>query len=164
MENSAVSDTGPILHLAEIDFSNAFDTFSKVIIPDEVSSELKRNKVGIPKNIKIAQLKKEFKDKVKVLTNQYNLDSGEAEAISLIMQEKSDYLLTDDLEARQVAKEFNIDVHGTAGIILRAFRDKIIDKKTALIKIVELKNKSSLFITQDLINEIIKAINAFSKK
>ena len=138
MESSAVADTGPILHLAEIDSLNALDIFSKIFIPDEVHSELRKKEVAIPKKIKVVQLKKEFKDKVKILTNQYDLDPGESEAISLFLQEKMNYFLTDDLGARQVAKEFNIEVHGTAGIILRSFREGIIDKKTALNKVHEL--------------------------
>ena len=71
--------------------------------------------------------------------------------------------MTDDLDARQVAKEYNLKVHGSIGIIMRAFRNKIISKDQAIEKIKELKVKSSLFITQDLINEAIEAINKFSK-
>ncbi|MBI2448739.1 hypothetical protein HYV49_00400 [Candidatus Pacearchaeota archaeon] len=69
--------------------------------------------------------------------------------------------MTDDLDARQVAKSYHLDVHVTIGIILRSFREKIISKELGIEKVRELKSKSSLFITQDLIDEVIKAIQNF---
>ena len=108
-------------------------------------------------------LENEFKDKAKIFVNQHDLDFGEAEAIALVLQERADYFLTDDLDARQTAKDYHIDVHGTIGIILRSFREKIISKELAIEKARKLKAKSSLFITQDLIDEVIKAIQDFSR-
>jgi predicted nucleic acid-binding protein len=163
MVNKAVSDTGPILHLYEINLLNSLEIFSKVFIPDEVFKELHRNKVTIPNNIEILSIKPEWKDSVKILTNQHNLDLGESQAIALAMQLKADFFITDDLDARNVAKNFNLEVHGTLGIILRSFRDKIIDKDTALNKVRELYSLSTLFITSDLIEKIIKEINNFSR-
>jgi len=163
MENRAVSDTGPIIHLSEISLSKAFDIFSIVAIPEEVGKELKNSKVVIFKKIKILRLSPDFKDKVKILTNQENLDLGEAFAIVLAMQEKTDYFLTDDLDARNIAIKYNLEVHGTVGIILRAFREKIIDKKTAVEKVNELYTKSSLFITKDLIDNVLRAIEEFKR-
>ena len=162
MGNKAVSDTGPIIHLNEINLINSFDIFSELIIPEEVERELKSNKIPIFKKIKISKLSPDLKDKIKILTNQENLDLGESFAIVLAMQEKTDYFLTDDLDARNVAIKYNIEVHGTIGIILRAFKDKIIDKKTTIEKVNELYSKSSLFITRDLIQQIIKAVEYFN--
>jgi predicted nucleic acid-binding protein len=164
MENSkAVSDTGPIMHLSEINLINSLDIFSELIIPEEVERELKNNKIPLFKKIKILKLSPDFKDKVKILTNQENLDLGEAFAIVLAMQGKTDYFLTDDLDAINVATKYNLQVHGTIGIILRAFREKTIDKKTVIEKVNELYTKSSLFITKDLIQDVLKAIEEFKR-
>ena len=161
MANKIVSNTGPIIHLNEINFLEVLDIFSSVFIPEEVANELKKNNVLILRKIKIIKLTSESKDKVKIITNEYNLDLGEAEAITLALQEKIDYFITDDLEARKIAKKYFIEVHGTIGVVLRALKEKLIDKKTAIEKVNEPKTKSSLFITQDLINEITKAISEF---
>ncbi len=163
MGSRAVSDTGPVIHLSEISLINSFDIFSELIIPEEVERELKNSKILIFKKIKILKLSPDFKDKVKILTNQENLDLGEAFAIVLAMQEKTDYFLTDDLEARNVAIKYNLQVHGTIGIILRAFRERIIDKKTAIEKVNELYAKSSLFITKDLVEGVLQAIEQFKR-
>ncbi len=162
MENKVVSNTGPILHLTEIDLIKALNVFHNVLIPEEVLNELKKSKILVPKKIKIISLKSRWKDTVKILVNQHNLDLGESEAISLVLQEKAEIFLTDDLEARNIAKSYNIATHGTIGIILRAFREKLIDKRTAIKKVNELYVKSSLFITKDLVNQVVKAINEFS--
>src|SRR3989344_5502203 len=161
-EKKAVSNTGPIIHLSEINLIKVLDIFYKIMIPKEVEKELRNNKIAVPRKIKIQELLPDFKDRVKILTNQENLDLGESFAIVLAMQEKTDYFLTDDLDARNVAIKYNIEVHGTIGIILRAFKDKIIDKKTAIEKVNELYSKSSLFITKDLIQQVISAIEDFN--
>ena len=161
MGSKAVSNTGPIIHLTEINLIRILTIFQNITIPEEVKKELIKNNVPIPKRIKITKLKPESKDKTKILTNEYNLDLGEAEAISLALQEKVDYFLTDDLDARQIAKEFKLETHGTIGIILRAFKEKIISKEKTIEKIKELKTNSSLFITQDLISEVVESVKNF---
>ena len=161
MGSKAVSNTGPIIHLTEINLIRILTIFQNITIPEEVEEELIKNKVSIPKKIKITQLRPESKDKTKILTNEYNLDLGEAEAISLALQEKSDYFLTDDLGARQIAKEYNIETHGTIGIILRAFKERLIGREITIEKIKELKTNSSLFITQDLISAVVESVKNF---
>lgn len=164
MENKAVSNTGPIIHLSEIDFINALNIFSSIIIPNEVAAELRRNKISIPNKITIGLLTINSKKRAEILSNQYDLDLGESEAIALALQEKTDYFLTDDLSAKRVAIAYNIQTHGSLGIILRVFREKLINKDIAIEKIRELQNSSSLFITQIIINEAIKAIEELNKK
>ena len=93
--------------------------------------------------------------------NKFSLDLGEAQAIALALQEKADYFLTDDLDARTVAGVHSIEAHGTVGIILMAFREKIIDRETAIKKSRQLYSSSSLFITKELTSLIIKSINEF---
>src|SRR3990167_9131277 len=126
---SGVSNTGPILHLAEIGLLKALNIFSRISIPMGVDNELRKNKITIPKKIRILKLNAKSKDIVKILANQYNLDMGEAEAIALALQEKTDYFITDDLDAREVAKNYRLEVHGTIGIMLRAYKNKIVDKR-----------------------------------
>ena len=87
MGSKAVSNTGPIIHLTEINLIKILNIFQNITIPEEVKKELIKNNVPIPKRIKITKLKPESKDKTKILTNEYNLDLGEAEAIALSIQE-----------------------------------------------------------------------------
>jgi predicted nucleic acid-binding protein len=161
MVNKVVSNTGPILHLSEIGLLNALNVFSRILIPQEVLNELTKNRTPVPKRIKVIPLKPEWKDNVKIFTNQHDLDLGESQAIALALQEEADCFITDDLDARRVAKNYNLEVHGTVGIILRSFRENMIDRTTTIKKIQELRSKSTLFITSDLIEQVIKEINKF---
>jgi len=164
MEGKVVFDTGPLIHLDEIKLVKCLELFKNIYIPNEVNEELKRNKTYITKKIKIINLEGKFKDFAKILFDKYSLDLGESQAIALTLQEKAEYFFTDDLDAREVSKNYNIKTHGTAGIILRAFRERIINKEMAIKKINELYEKSSLFITKEIINQIINTINEFNKK
>jgi len=161
MANKSISNTGPIIHLSEIELTYALESFGEVLISSEVKNELKKRKVEVPVFVKILDLAGEWKNFVMVLTNEEGLDLGEASAIALTLQEKANLFFTDDLEARIAAKKFNIEVHGTIGIILRLLREKKIDKKTAILKIKELQERSSLFITSNLIEQAIDAIEEF---
>ena len=76
-EKKAVSNTGPIIHLSEINLIKVLDIFYKIMIPKEVEKELRNNKIAVPRKIKIQELLPDFKDRVKILTNQENLDLGE---------------------------------------------------------------------------------------
>src|SRR3989344_4778679 len=149
MANKVISDTGPLIHLSEIDLIKALDAFKEIYIPEEVNNELKRNRIdkNVFNNVKIANLGPKFKDVAEIIVNKFSLDLGESQAIALALQEKVDFFLTDDLDAKTVANFHSIESHGTGGIILRAFRDNIIDKETTIKKISELYTKSSLFIT-----------------
>lgn len=157
MKNKAVSDTGPIIHLHEIELEFILDLFD-VIIPIEVHSELKKYKIN--SNIKIK--KTINKNLTKLIMDKFLIDIGEASAINLALQEKINLVFTDDLEARDTAKKYGLDPHGTIGLIIKAFRKKIISKETAIKKIKELEKRSSLFITKDLINKIIDELKNFN--
>ncbi len=164
MASKVVSNTGPILHLTEVDLIKALFVFKDVFIPEEVKNELVRNKINVPKRIRLVNIKPKFKDIAEILVNKFSLHLGEAQSIALSLQERADYFLTDDLDARTIANLHGIEAHGTVGIILRAFREKIINKETAIKKVHELYTISSLFITKDIVNQIINSINDFKKR
>lgn len=166
--NSSVFDTGPFIHLYEINFLQALKLFKRIIIVEELINEIRGNKTLVSeikriKLIKTLKLGPKFKDLAKLLIEKYSLDLTEAECISLALQESAEIFFTDDLDARNVAKELNIDVHGTIGIILRAYRENIITKNEAINKIKELYTKSSLFITKDLVEWSISQIRDYKK-
>ena len=163
MVNEAVTDTGPVLHLNEINLLNIFDSFSAVFVPPEILNEIEKNKIKPFSKLKVVNLNSNSKNIVNILFNEKELDLGESEAISLALQENINLFLTDDLDARKIAREYNLEVHGTLGIILRAFSDNRITKELAINKIWELFEQSSLFLTLDLVNYAVKSINNFKK-
>lgn len=157
----AVADAGPIIHLSEIGAMKAFSVLAEVFIPEEVFNETKN--LSVP-NIKKVNLNEKHKDLAKILTSSYNLDLGEAEAISLCMQEGIRLFLTDDMDARTVAKHYTFEVHGTVGLLVESFRAGIFTEKEAIAKLELLRTKSTLFITKDLLDWSIKRIREYSVK
>ncbi len=157
----AVLDSGPIIHLSEIGAVKAFTILTEVLIPEEVFNETKNR--NIP-NSTIAKLNKKHKDISKALTISYNLDLGEAEAISLCLQEGVRMLFTDDLDARTIAKHYNLEVHGTIGLLVKSFTFGVFDDKEVIEKLELLRTKSSLFITKDLLDWSVKQIKERSRK
>lgn len=166
--SKAVFDTGPFLHLHEIGLLNILRLFKSILIADEVLKELKEkpnlhNSISKIKNIRLLQLKLNYKDLSKLLIEKHNIDLAESGSISLALQEKADVFITDDLDARTIAKNLNLEVHGTVGVIVRAYREKIISKETAINKIKELHENSSLFITKDLVEWAVNQIKENKK-
>lgn len=156
----AVSNTGPILHLFEIQALNALKLF-RIHIPEEVGRELKKL---TGKHFDTIMLKPKYKDISKMLSNEYFLDVGESEAIALALQEGINLFFTDDIDARELGKKYNLEVHGTLGILLRAYAEGIFTRDEAAEKVIALYKKSSLFITSDLVKWTIDKIKEYSKK
>ena len=166
--NVVVSNSGPLTHLAQVNSFGILNTLKNINITQEVfdevclfnnlpgSEEVRKSKI-----IKVKYLGPKSKDRSKLISEKYSLDLGEATSISLAKQEKINTFLTDDLSTRIVAKEFGLKVHGTVGIVLRAFRIGSITKKKSIQVIQDLYKKSSLFITADLVNYAIKEIRKY---
>jgi predicted nucleic acid-binding protein len=154
-----VSDTGPILHLFEIDSLKLLNIFNNIYIPPEVSNELKKNGFNKKiKNLKTIKLSARSKDNSSIIQKKYELDLGEAEVIALAKQENIKLILTDDLDARNTMKNLNFEVHGTIGVITRAYSLKLINKTETKKLILEIYNNSSLFITKDLVDWVLKKL------
>ena len=164
--DKAVFDTGPFIHLNEIESLHVLKLFKSIVIVDEVFNELNKNaalhtKIKNLRNIKLLRLNPKNKDISGLMAGKYNINLAESSSISLAMQERADVFITDDLDARTTAKNLNMEVHGTVGVLVRAFREGFISKETAVIKIKELYEKSSLFITKDVVNWAIKEIISY---
>ncbi|VVC00300.1 Uncharacterised protein [uncultured archaeon] len=146
----AVTDTGPIIHLREIGAEKALSAF-RLLAPPAVSLETK-----IPGSVKISR---NFDRNIaQILQNEFGIGIAESQCIALAKSEKISIFLTDDLDARTAAKEFGLEPHGTIGIILKAYRQKIFSKKDAIALIYKMKTRSTIYITQDLISHIILEI------
>jgi hypothetical protein len=122
-----VSNTSPILNLAVIGkLSLVHDQFGDILIPNSVLEEL-RIKENLPGSQTIRKALKEgwlrihkVSDQSLVRVLQRELDKGEAEAITLAVQVKAEWILLDEKEGRKIAKSLGLKVAGILGILLRA--------------------------------------------
>ena len=159
---TATFDTGPVMHLYEIQQISVLNIITHKIVPNEVIRELSRQKIPTI-NVKEIPLNAKSKDFAKLLIKRYQLDLGEAQAIALTIQEKTDCFFTDDLDARTVAHSFSIQVHGTLGLITRALREHVITKDEAKRAIQDLHKQSTLFLTSDLVTWALQEIESYKR-
>ena len=143
-----IKDAMVVIHLAKITLlEKSCDYFKKVIIPKKVYEEItfcgeKHTEIKIVKEL-IEKKKisvKEVKDK-KLLkkSNEFSIQEGEAEAVALYWQEKADYLATDDDNVRKKSMILNIKIIGTPVIILKLYKEKMIEKEKFAESITKLR-------------------------
>ncbi len=156
----AVFDTGPFIHLQEIQQLNLLNSFESIFTTPEIMEEW--NNPFKLANVSIKELTAPGKDFTKYLIEKYNLHLGEATGISLCRQEKIHLFFTDDLEARETAISLGLGSHGTLAIVLRYLRKGLFTKQESIDLIEALYTKSSLFLTINLKDSIIAEILRFN--
>ena len=151
-----VSNSSPLIHLAKIKKLDLLkDIFERISIPKAVydecvvenfkeANEIKESEWIIVKKIKNEDLKKALS---------IYLDDGEAEAITLAIEEKADLILLDDYDAREVARKYGLNITGVIGILLKA---KYIKKIRRVKPYLEKLRKTGFWINDDLFSKILR--------
>jgi len=76
-----------------------------------------------------------------------------SEAIALALEINADLILLDDLDARERARIYDLQITGTVGILLRAkLEGKIVSLKDILRKL----RKTGFWINNELMQELLK--------
>ncbi|RJS84204.1 DUF3368 domain-containing protein [Methanophagales archaeon] len=164
--DNVVSNAGPLIHLAEIERFALLKVFTKIYIPEKVYKEVciegmpGEREVRNAENIEVLSVSKE---EVKKVSNEIGskLEEGELEALTLCNRLKVEMFLTDDLDARDAGKQLGFEVHGSVGVIARAYREGLIDFEMAKKALEELYSISKLFVTRGIIDEAIKELEEF---
>ena len=158
----AVSNSGPIIHLSEV---NCFDALqiADVVIPSAVYHEVTRyDKPGSKElqnsHIPVIRLNEEEKVFAMRLCSAYGIDAGEAEAIALCLSGKYQLFFTDDSDARAVGELYDIEVHGTAGIVARAHSLGLLSYEETRHVMHDLHERSSLYLTERVYRIVMEMI------
>ena len=119
-----VSDTTPIISLMKTNRLEILkELFSEIIIPEAVYSELTTNEkfpdeaAQIKESSFIKTVKLADRRLIDIFQRATGLDLGESEAILYSDEHKADLLMMDEAKGRSVAKQMNIRVIGTLGIL-----------------------------------------------
>jgi len=143
---TAVSNAGPLIHLAKIGRLNLLkEIFNEIIIPRTVKVEVidRGKERGKPDAFLIDTV-----DWIKVVDDPSNADQlaervgihlGEACAILLAKSLKVPVLL-DDSDARKFALGLGLEVIGSVGVIIKAVRLGLISKEDGLKDLEKLAN------------------------
>jgi predicted nucleic acid-binding protein len=161
-----VSDTGPILHLAEAGLLNLLQNIGSTVIPAGVYKELclvSTQQFVLPDWLKISTLTDDNGKEARILSHTAGLHVGECEAIVLTRQINADWLLTDDAAARYCAEMMSIEVHGALGVVLWNVAVGILNRELSLDALQRLRN-SSLWISESIYQSAVQAVIELTKK
>lgn len=153
MTLAAVADTGPLIHLAEIDSLELLSAFDSLYIPETVYAELEAG--GVP--ISLNEIEYEHVVPSESRSHSTELDSGEAAAI-LVAMERGAVLLTDDLDARKVATNEGVQVHGSVGVIALGYSRGLLESDEAGARMRALQRETSLFVTDGVVERGIRML------
>lgn len=134
-----VSNSTPLIYLSKLGKLELLrKLFREIIIPKEVFNEVvsggKKEKfpevLVIEDAIHEGWIKtKEIKVDRRLLKFAPELDSGEAEVISIAREVKGDLVLMDDASARSISESFGLNTKGTIYVLLKAYKSGLITKE-----------------------------------
>ena len=161
----AVSNSGPLIHLAKIGALWLLEElFEEILIPAEVKRETVD--AGIELGYEDTKIIEEtiIRGKIKVveyeaqdlsLAEKYGIERGEYLAIVLAIAENC-FFLCDDERARELAERKGIEVRGSIGIILMALKNSLISREQA-VKYIE-KLKKVMYFSEKLFKRVKKML------
>ena len=144
-----IKDAMVLIHLAKLSIlEKSCIYFKNAIIPKLIYKEILKGKeksysdvpiiLELIKNKKIIVKKIKNKELVKKV-KEFNIQRGEAEVVASYWQEKADLIATDDDNVRKKRVLLDIKIIGTPTIILKLYKEKLIDKNKAEQTISELR-------------------------
>ncbi|MFB6140223.1 MAG: nucleic acid-binding protein [Halosimplex sp.] len=146
MTVAAVSDAGPLIHLAGVGSLELIDAFDRLYVPEAVYAELDRG--GLPEGLTDRAF--ELVEAPRDGPESDGLDPGEQAALA-VASDRGAVLLTDDLAAREAASERDIDVHGSLGVIAFGYSRGLVDRDEAAVLMRALQRETSLFVTDAVV-------------
>ncbi len=167
-----VADTGPLLALAKI---GALDLLKRLygqvltapaVYDEAVTAGLAQGATDAPL-LQAAYQRKVLRVQAPTddtLPIPGLLHRGEVESIRLAIEQSTDLLLVDDLDARQLA-EANFQaagaptgIKGTLGIIVSAYRQNLLTQQEAIGLINALKSRPDIWISARLCDQVIRTL------
>ena len=156
-----VSNTSPISNLVlihHLDFLR--DQFARVWIPEAVKREIANipdptAKASVETALQEGWLQSGLIENIQLAAVlERELDRGEAEAITLAIEMKADFLLIDERDGRAIARQAGLRVRGVLGVLLRAkATGRISSIKT---EIEALRSRAGFFVAPQLEAEILR--------
>lgn len=147
MNRIVIADASPLIVLQNIGqlplLQNLFD---EILITPEVRAEFG---LDLPDWIQVAEVQDKTKQKLLSLT----LDKGEASAIALCLENAESLLIIDEKKGRRIAKELDLKIPGTLGVILKAKEKGLID---LIEEIFEKLETANFHISKNLRTKILE--------
>lgn len=147
----AVCDAGPLIHLGEIGRAWLLRQFHPLLVPVSVQAEAVSFRPPTDFAWAITPVSETDRH---TLTGRLStrLDPGESDCLALCLHHPAAIFLTDDLAARREAQRLGFTVHGSVGIIVRAYRVGLLLRSEADTALIALRDCRSLFVSKVIID------------
>jgi predicted nucleic acid-binding protein len=163
--NDAVADTGPLIHLHEIDHLDLLHIVEHLHIPDAVWKEAtdvvhQQTVPALDTLPNVIRYKLNLSDVTLFIDEQglEHLHLGERESLYLSWKHTLSLVFTDDLAVRKAAQALDIRPVGSLEIIVRAYRVGGITLSEAQAAIRKLQEISSLFVTYAIVDQALRLL------
>jgi len=148
---NVVSNTSPLIFLSKIDALDLLALcFDSIAIPNAVDDELKE--FTLPDFISRESISEFGSCFVQGAIG--SLHAGELEAIVLAQEKKSDFVLLDDLSARNRAKRYGLQVMGTVGVLKLANTKGVASASQTGEYYDELIGKHGLYLSEKILSHL----------
>lgn len=159
-----VSDSTPLITLMKVARLQILkELFGEIIVPEAVHKELTSNvrfsegaqQINSSDFIRVISV--EDRKSVSLLQRAAGLDLGESELIIYAENNKADLLLVDEASGRRVARSMGIEIMGSVGVLVSAFREGILSEdeaSDAFQRIREVRRHISERLIEDALNII----------
>jgi predicted nucleic acid-binding protein len=161
----AVSDAGPLIHLAEIQSLPLLSIANQLHVPQAVWQEtvgqgrILQADLSLLRNVHSHTLPGGHVEQFVQEHGLAELHVGERECLCLCHNLGAQVLLTDDLAVRAAAWRLNLQPVGSLGIVIRACVLELISFAEAEQRIVQLYEISSLYVTQTIVELAIQQLH-----
>lgn len=151
--NLVVADTGPLLHLCEIESFDLLRCFGGSIQATPiVLDEFRKYQPDYFRDFFPGWVMRvSISAATTALANQWTtsgwVDPGEAEALAHAKHVDADLFLTDDSAARTLAESLGLEARGTLGVILYAAATGAMTRSDAFRTLADLERRSTLWMS-----------------
>jgi len=160
--NVVICDAGPIIHLHELEQLSLLGDFSKVFVTETVLKEVEKHRLIDFSDLSIdIVLAPAVDSQLSALATAFCLHAGEISALSFARTKSDVLFLTDDTAARLAARQMNLRVHGTLGILIRSVRRGLKTSSEIKACIQSIPSRSTLHIKATLIRSAVKDLKKF---
>jgi predicted nucleic acid-binding protein len=156
-----VADTTPLISLMKIGHLDlVYHLFGEIQIPNAVFNELVYNTRFPEESRQIREcpfIKRVSIDDIRaveLLRRSSGLDAGESEAIILSDEIKASLLLMDEVKGRQVAKQMGIQLMGTVGMLMAAYKEQLLSKEE-ILNCIEILKTTGRHISAALYEQLL---------
>ncbi|CAN2049301.1 DUF3368 domain-containing protein [Candidatus Magnetomoraceae bacterium gMMP-13] len=159
-----ISNTTPLINFSAIHRLDILQSlFEKIYIPSAVKVELFEKGKYYPSTTELKNV--QFIETMSIHNTMHRdallteLDIGEAEAITLALEKKAEFLLLDEVTGRMMAESYNIPIIGSIGCLVEAKRCNMIPSIKQLLD--DMKYQAKFWVNPKLYEKILKDNNEY---